>query len=110
MAKKQSTKTKSTKTKSTKAKSAKAAKPAAALQTSTDLASQVRNSHQKIVRAVHAVLAKQGIKGLTMHSIRFDVAADVATPSGCVPPCLPSETCRMHSGDDGTYPVCVPNN
>ncbi len=109
MANKKSAKSKTPKVKAVKAKSAKAAKPKAVLPTSAELASQVKNSHKKIVSAVHAALAKQGIKGLTMHSIRFNVAADATTDSGCVPQCKENETCRMHCGDDGCYPVCVPN-
>jgi hypothetical protein len=110
MAKKETTKSKSTKVKAVKAKPTKVAKSTSVLPTASELASQVNNSHKKIANAVHAVLAKQGIKGLTMHSIRFNVAVDSTTDTGCVPPCKENETCRMHCGDDGCYPVCVPNN
>jgi hypothetical protein len=83
---------------------------AAQVPTSAELASQVKICHQKIAKAVHGVLAKQGIRGLTMHSIRFNLAANATTDAGCVPPCSANETCRMHCGDDGCYPVCIPND
>ena len=74
-------------------------------QTRSTIEHALRTHHAALVDAVHNVLNKAGVYGLTVHSIRFATAADFGE---CDPPCRPDERCVPQSdGGDVTW-VCVP--
>lgn len=65
----------------------------------------LRQHHQAMVDAVHRVLKKAGLEGVTVHSLRFSMPSDLGQM--CDPPCPPGSTCKLDSNGGHVSPVCV---
>jgi hypothetical protein len=74
----------------------------------SEMATAVHNKHQHITNAVHKVLLDAGLKGVSVHSIRFSVDDRFVSGGGCNPPCGPDEDCVLDSSDGQVRWVCVP--
>lgn len=74
----------------------------------SEMATAVHNKHQHITSAVHKVLHDGGLKGVSVHSIRFNVDANLVSGGGCNPPCGPDEDCVLDSSNGQVRWVCVP--
>jgi hypothetical protein len=72
------------------------------------MADAIHSKHQHIRDAVHKVLHDAGLKGVSLHSIRFSVAHDSISGPGCDPPCPPDQDCVVDSSGGQVQWVCVP--
>lgn len=88
-------------------KSGKKKSPAATFNR-TEMADAIHAKHAHITRAVHKVLREAGLKGVSLHSIRFRVAQDSVSGPGCDPPCPPGQDCVVDSSGGQVRWVCVP--
>jgi hypothetical protein len=73
--------------------------------TRTAIKKGIGENHQAMVAAVHRVLKKGGVEGLTVHSIRFDAADGFDSP--CDPPCDDGFECKPVSHGSGVSFECV---
>lgn len=73
--------------------------------TRTAVKKGLTENHEAMVAAVHRVLKKGGMKGLTVHSIRFDIADGL--DSSCDPPCGDGFECKPVSHGSGVRFECV---
>ena len=69
-----------------------------------DMAKAIHSNHDAVIDAVHSVLQKAGLHGVTVHSVNFSVAPEMMTGSPCSPPCLPGQSCVASGGRW----ICVP--
>ena len=69
-----------------------------------DMAKAIHTKHDEVVDAVHSVLQKAGLRGVTVHSLNFSVAPEMMTGSPCSPPCQPGQSCVASGGRW----ICVP--
>ena len=73
--------------------------------TPDEMAKAIHSNDADVRDAVHAVLQKAGLHGVTVHSVSFSVDPDMMTGSACFPPCdLSKEKCVSVGG---TW-QCVP--
>ena len=73
-----------------------------------EMADAIHAKHPHIARAVHKLLNEAGLKGVTLHSVRFSVAHDSVLEPGCNPPCPPGQDCVVDSSGGQVSWVCVP--
>jgi hypothetical protein len=74
----------------------------------TDMAKAVHSKRRHIRAAVHKVLQQAGLKGVSLHSVRFKVAQAAVLGPGCNPPCPPGQVCILDSSGGDVQWVCVP--
>jgi hypothetical protein len=74
----------------------------------TDMAKAVHRKRRHIRDAVHKVLQGAGLKGVSVHSIRFKVARAAVSGPGCDPPCPQGQVCVLDSSGGEVRWVCVP--
>jgi len=74
--------------------------------TPDEMAQAIHNNNADVRKAVHAVLHKAGLHGVTVHSMSFSVDPDVMTTSACFPPCdLTKEKCVSVGGSWKCVPL-----
>jgi len=73
--------------------------------TRTAVKKELREHHEAMVAAVHRVLKKGGVEGLTVHSIRFDAAGSF--DDQCDPSCPEGFECKPVSHGSGVQFECV---
>jgi hypothetical protein len=73
-----------------------------------EMARAIHSKHQHIKDAVHKILHEAGLHGVSLHSIRFNVAHDSVSEPGCDPPCPAGQDCVVDSSGGQVRWVCVP--
>jgi hypothetical protein len=90
---------------STKKKSAGGSK-IPSKKTPDEMAQAIHSKDADIRDAVHAVLKKAGLHGVTVHSVSFSVDPGSMTTSGCFPDCDPTtEKCVSVGGSWQCVPL-----
>jgi|ERR1700733_3710605 len=74
----------------------------------SNLAEIIRGKHQQLSDALHVQLRKGGLRGVSVHSIRFSVPHAAFSGPGCNPPCSANEQCVLDSNGGVVQWVCVP--
>lgn len=77
-----------------------------AKKTPDEMAKAIHSKDAEVRDAVHTVLRKAGLHGVTVHSVQFSVAPEMMTSSGCFPPCdLTKERCVSIGGSWKCVPL-----